>query len=318
MTQDDSQPTPSRPLLYRFITSKYLWLMGLALYVGFLFYVGWDDIGSALQHVEYPFLIGLVLVEIVALGVRIVKWHLALRPEAHITRLAFISKAGGNLTPGRLGEFSPLLFKDTRSSKVGAWILLDRLLEATATLLLGLIGFVAVLGIAQGNAILYASLFLLTGIVIVSYGLMQERYLKRLLPLRERVPFFKRPLDLLLSISGELQLLRPKIPVLALLSLVATLLDILVAWCICRSLGFDVGAGVLALTQVTHAVVSVIPFTPNATGLPYMAAATILYQFGGVSEGALAVIVVLRTLLANMTFWSLFFCVVGTKKSEDR
>lgn len=314
MTQPDAQEEPKALIRQGLAKSKYLWLIGIAIYAVFLYRVGWQNIQSSLDQLQYSYLVALVIAEAIALWIRIGKWHIALRPEPDITRLCFLSKAGGNLTPGRLGEFSPLLLKHFRSAKIGAWIFLDRLLEASSTLLLGLIGLIMVIGLVSGNIILYASVALLALIVAVSYVLMQERYILKLQALTQFVPLLDKPFALLLSVSSELQTLRPKIPSLFSLSLIATMVDIVVAYCICRSLGFHVAFQVLALTQVTHAVVSIIPFTPNATGVPYLAAATILYQFGGVSEDALLVIVIIRTLLANTTFWSLFILVMRPKK----
>ena len=129
MTPSDS-PAETPPLpAAKSSKIKYLWIIGVAAYLAFLAYVGWEDIRVALFDIHYKYLFALIATDIAILWFRVSKWHIALPGENDITRLAFLSKAGGNLTPGRLGEFSPLLIQKLHSPKTGAWILLDRLLE---------------------------------------------------------------------------------------------------------------------------------------------------------------------------------------------
>jgi uncharacterized membrane protein len=246
------------------------------------------------------------------------KWHIALKGESEITKLAFLSKAGGNLTPGHLGEFSPLLLQQFRSAKTGAWILFDRLLEAAATLILGVIGIVAVIGIIRGNILLYASIALLLAITVLSYVLMQEGTIRALQDRFNVISIIRKPLQLLASVSTELARLRPKTPLFLLMTLFATAVDILIAYLMCHALGFDLPLTLLALVQVVHAVTSIIPITPNATGVPYAAAATILHQVGGMTLEAVALNIALRMVLGNAVFWSSFLIGIRNKISSPK
>jgi uncharacterized protein (TIRG00374 family) len=296
---------------------KYLWVIGIAGYIGFLTYVGWEDLRGAITNIDYRYLVALVIIDIVVLWFRVGKWHIALPGETEITRLAFLSKAGGNLSPGRIGEFSPLLLQRFRSHKIGAWILLDRLLEAAATLILGLIGILAVVGIADGNVLLIASCALLLAILILSYTLMQESIIKRIHQRFQGIPPLNKLFAALVSVSRELRDMRPKIPLFLSMTLAATALDIIIAYLLCKSLGFDIPLTLLALVQVVHAITSVIPLTPNATGVPYAAAATLLHQIGGMTLQALALNIALRMLLGNAVFWSSFLIGIRTTTSTS-
>ena len=311
MTMPD---TPDLPTPIRSSTkARYLWIVGVAAYLGFLAYVGWADLRDAIADIHYRFLGAVIVLDLLVLWFRVSKWHLALHGESDVTRLAFLSKAGGNLTPGRLGEFSPLLMQQFRTSKVGAWIFLDRMLEAIATLMLGLVGIIAVVGLVGGYTLLYASLALMVLLILGSYMLMQDGLIAKIQTRCTSIEAIHRLLGHLRSVSIELALLRPKVPLFLGMSLIATAFDILLAYFLCLSLGFTVSLTLLALVQVVHAVTSVIPLTPNATGIPYAAAATILHQVGDVSLEALAVIVALRMLLGNAVFWVSFLIGIRTK-----
>lgn len=292
---------------------RYLWTVGVALYLGFIFYVGWDDIAQTVRQIAPAYLIALVAVEIAALSLRIAKWKIVLPNDTGVVKLAFLSKAGGNLTPGRVGEFSPLLMEKYRSARTGAWIALDRLLEAAATLVLGVLGLIAVLGVVQGQALLVISVAILAGIVLTCGVLVSPRTVSWLESVLPPWGLTEKLVAVLRVVSDEFSKLRPRIPLLFGISVLATSIDLGIGWLLYMSLGFDVSIAVLAVAQATHAVTSVIPVTPNATGVPYAAAAAVLHEIGAVSVEALAVAVGLRMILGNAVFWSMF--LIGTRET---
>jgi len=149
--------------------ARYLWIAGLLLYLGIIAYIGFEDVGSALRTLDYRYIAALMLIEASALAIRAWKWRIALGPNQQSLRACFISKAGGNLTPARLGEFSPLLLEEHRSARVGAWILLDRVLEASATIVIGLIGLIAILGLAGGGTLTASALAILAALGFTTY-----------------------------------------------------------------------------------------------------------------------------------------------------
>lgn len=298
-------PSPTRQRL------RYLWIVGVALYLGFVVYVGWEDVAIAVRQIAPMYLIVFVAAEISVLLIRIAKWKIVLPYEPGVVKLAFLSKAGGNLTPGRVGEFSPLLMERYRSSRTGAWIVLDRLFEAAATLVLGVLGLVAVLGVVQGRVLLVISVLILGGIVLFCGVLVSPGTVRRLKGIELRFGPLKNLVSVLATVSAEFSKLRPRMPVVFGISILATGIDLVIGWLLYKSLGFDVAFAVLAVAQVTHAVTSVIPVTPNATGVPYAAAAAVLHEVGAVSLEALAVAVGLRMILGNAVFWVMF--LIGTR-----
>lgn len=285
---------------------RLLGLVGLLVYVAALSALGWRDVAATLSSLNIGFLVALMLIEATALWMRAAKWRIALGAGQGAIRLCFISKAGGNLTPARVGEFSPLLFSDSRNAKVAAWILVDRILEASATLILGIVGLVFVLGAARGAEILALSLVVLGTLLLAAFLLTRRAFIAGLAERAKPATRARRVLNLLESVSEQAIALGRSIYVLGLVTAVATVLDLVVAYCLYMSFGFAAAFTVLALAQCVHALTSVVPFTPNATGVPYVAAAAILHQFGGVPLEVLAAAVALRFAAAGTVFWTSF------------
>ncbi len=294
---------------------RYLWIAGVILYLAIIAYIGWEDIGSALGDLDYRYLAALMLVEAIALGLRAWKWRIALGPNQKALRACFISKAGGNLTPGRIGELSPLLLEEHRSARVGAWIVLDRVLEASATLVLGLIGLIAVLGFAGGGGLTWWALAILLLLGCAPYLFSNRKFMEALSSRFGPDGLIAQGFRLLRPESREMSALGPKTPVLVTLTMSATMLDIVIAYLLFMCFGIGVALTLLALAQLVHALVSVIPIAPNATGIPYAAAAAVLYETAGVPLEVLAIAVGLRFLLTSAVFWCFFLGAVGAPRN---
>lgn len=297
---------------------RYIWIVGLLLYLAIVFYVGWQDVRGTLAGLRYPYVLALVLVEAAALGLRAWKWRIALGPGQDSLRACFISKAGGNLTPARVGEFSPLLLAEHRSPRVGAWIILDRVLEASSTILLGLVGLVAVLGLGAWGGLTWSALLILVLLGGSTYLFSNQVFMDKVAQRFSTHSLANRALNFLKPVSREMARLGSRAPLLAGLSLSATVLDLLIGYLLFMSFGLSVAFTVLALGQLVHALASVFPLSPNATGIPYVAAAAVFHELGGVPVEVLAMAVGLRFVLGSVTFWSFFLVAVPGDRSFRR
>lgn len=292
-------------------TWSLLWLAGAMLYAICIIAIGWPRIHDALASVEFRFVFGMAAVEVVALLLRVWKWRLALGARPDVARLCLLSKAGGNLTPGRVGEFAPLLATQDSRSKLGAWIVMDRLMEASVTLVIGLVGLSIVLGVEGRVLLVIWAIGILTAIVAAAFLFSRHEQLKRWVQRMQPGTPSRRWLEAALTASVEFRLLRRRTPLLMGITLGATCLDLYVGFLLYASFGVWVAFMVLAAAQCVHAITSVIPLTPSATGIPYAAAAVLLNQAAGVSPEVLTAAIGLRLLMGNVVFWSFFGIVLS-------
>jgi len=145
----DGVPRASRFTLH---TSRWLWIVGLASYMAVVSYVGWRRLGEVMASFHAPSLVAMAAVYVAAVWARAAKWRLVLGADRQAVGLYFVSKAGGGLSPGRVGELAPLLLPGHRDARLAAWIILDRLLEGGSTILLGIAG-VLLLKVAAARTI---------------------------------------------------------------------------------------------------------------------------------------------------------------------
>ena len=96
------------------------------------------------------------------------------------------------------------------------------------------------------------------------------------------------------------------LPITGAITLVACLMDIAIGYYLWGSLGFPLGFLVLAATKCLHGIVSSLPFAPNATGVPYIAAGWFLYELGGVTPEALGAGIGISVAISMIVFWGSF------------
>lgn len=298
---------------------RYLWFVGLLVYMVIVWYIGWGKVRDALGLLDYRFITLFVMLETAALWLRALKWRVALGPGMNALPACFISKAGGNLTPGRVGELSPLLIARHRSAKVGAWIVLDRILEMAATLLLGLVGLLT-LSLAEGKVLIPWVIAFLAAMPIALFVLTREKALGKMAQSAREDSLLQRGLSILTSLSRELVRLGRKTPVLSAFTLLTKCMDIGLGWLLYRAFGFSIPFMALATGQCLHALVSAVPIAPNATGIPYVATAVFYHQIADVPLEILAVAVPVRVLCASVVFWPsvwLGVFVFGASRNEE-
>ncbi len=298
--------------------AKYIWLLGIGVYLFFLFFAGTENLRDALGAINPLYLLPLIAIEGAVLWFRVAKWYFVFDFSHRTTAMCMMSKAAGNLTPARIGEFSPLLTERFRSAKVGAWIIFDRLLEAASTLMLGAAGLIAVMGITQGYRLLGWILLLIIAIFSGLYVLSRRSWLDSATARFASASKGRSAREKLLAVSDETAQLGSKAPLLLAMSLVATGMDLAIGYLLYLSFGFPVAFTVLALAQCVHALASVVPLTPNATGVPYIAAAALLHQIADVPVEVLTLAVGIRMLAVNAIFWpSVAFGLRSANEKDD-
>lgn len=321
---DEPLLSPRRPRVGATRYVPWLWAVGAALYGGVLWYVGWEDLRGAFGAIALPWLLAMVGVELVVLWGRAWKWRYGIGRGGEAIRLYFLAKASGNVTPGRVGELSPLLLARHRSPRTAAWIVLDRVLEIAATLLVGALGAVVV-GVAFAESLHLEPWMIAAGWAAALGGMV-------LLPLflvtrhrwltagADRMPDgsrIQRAIRWLADVSHETRLFRSRAPLLALLTFGATVADVVIGMLLYISFGYWLPFALLAAAQCLHALVSAVPITPNATGVPYLATAVLLYKVGGVPPEVLALAIPVRIVVGGTLFWISFALAMVVGRRSD-
>jgi hypothetical protein len=301
--------TPTVPLLGgatpRRLRFRYFWLIGVVIYLAAVWYVGWDEFGAALATVHAPRLAWVGFAVGAALGLRVLKWRLILGRGSDAVQLYFLSKIGGGLSPGRIGELSPLLLRKHRTPQMAAWIVADRLLETAATLAFGAFGLLLLktplAGLLPG-VLIAACLFVGLPLVIVTqqgiFAWMAQRTAEH--------SIWHRAAEFLEDASGEIVRLKGRLPLAAIFTIIATALDIWSGLLAYWSMGSVLPFALLAAVQCVHGLVAAIPLFPNATGVPYVADAMLVNRIGGVGFDVIAATVTVHTVIVGTVFWGTF------------
>lgn len=291
-----------------------LWLIGVGLYLAAITYVGWGNVAQTVRTLDLRWLALGAFVELCALWIRAGKWRLVLGPERHPVTQFFLSKAAGSFTPGRVGELSPLLLERFRHPRTGAWIVLDRLMEASATLLFGFAGAIYMAGLSPGNAMLLWFALVAAGIAATFLVMLREDFARRLRAVvrpEGRSGLLGRLAGFVCDAAEEVRELGPKTPLLGLMTVLVTGMDIFFGFCLYLSFGESVHYLILATVQCAHAIVSVIPVSSNVTGIPYAVSAGFLHEAANVPLDVLAAAIAVRFMTAAAVFWPSF--AVGTR-----
>jgi len=297
--------------------ARLLWVVGILVYATVIWYLGWGKLREAVATIQIPYVGLMMLMILLATGVRALKWRLVLGRGQNAVGLYFLSKAAGGWTPGRAGELAPLLIKKYRTPQMAAWIFFDRILETAATLGLGLVG-VAALGLSLNNIALMFGIALILLVAIPLMVLMRPSWLVSVARRTKEGTLLRRLTMLSVAVSEETVALGAKAPMASILTLLGTSLDLLAGMFLYLSFGHVVSFALLATATCAHGLASAVPFLPNATGVPYLAAAGLLYHFGGVPEGALAAAVGVNLAVSNLVFWTCFGLGAASFRSETR
>jgi uncharacterized protein (TIRG00374 family) len=290
------------PILTRRSATALLWLVGIAVYVAVVLIIGWRPIAGSLSTARPMPVLAMTGITFAALWVRVLKWRIALGPRANAIALFWLSKAAGEWSPGRVGELSPLLLRRHRTPRVAAWIVVDRVLEMATTIALGIAG-IALVRAPNRSAMLASAIVIVVVLTLALAVLAQRRLIERAashFPIESRVA---RALRFGTEVSAEIRSLRNAMPAAIALTILPGLMDVWAGIVLYQAFDTQVSFALMAAVKGLHAVTSAIPLTPNATGVPYLTAAVLLHEIGGVPSDVLAAAIVLAVALTNIIFW---------------
>lgn len=284
---------------------KYMFLLGLTVYCVVIWYLGWRDIRDKILA-AHPGLAAIAITLILsATWMRVAKWRYALGSGFHATGLYFLSKATGNVTPGRLGEFAPMVLRNHRTPKVGAWIMFDRVVEILVTIALGLYGLAVIelLTRAQFIAVLATAVAGSTfGVYLLTHRRMFLWLSERLKP--DRLPH--KVVMLLAAVSEELFMFLRSLPLVLLITVVTKAMDLLAVMLIFQALEARPGFGLVAAAKCALAIVSFLPLTPTATGVPHGTQAWLMNHVADIPAETLVAGIGIEVVIVSVTFWTSF------------
>ncbi len=293
--------SPSNPSSRR-NWGRFALLGGILLLAGLINYFGWGELTLCLTGARPVPLFLMTVLILSGFWIRAWKWHYALGEGNNGIGLFFLAKMAGNWSPGRVGELAPLLLLSHRTPRVAAWILADRVLEIAFTLWLGMLGLAALGHIPRAGALLLAALTAL-GLLVLRAGFREwNPPIDESSPTPQTVRGHARRWTLLLYHEARV-LGRHKLPVILLTTLVAKLTDIYTVVLLCRAFGYDASFLLVCAARCAHALVSGIPVTPDATGVPYMAAGWVLHQYAGIPAATLTAALALEAGAINLLLW---------------
>ena len=295
---------------------RYLLLVGLVLVTVLGWHFGWGNLAKLIGNAS-PVKLGLMSALILAgFWIRAWKWHYALGKGQQGIRLFFIAKTAGNFTPGRAGELAPLLLRQHRNARVAAWIGLDRLVEVAWTLGLGFFGGAAIGFVPWWLAALLALAGLIAATIIwyaLNRGWLRYRELGE-----SRTPqsWRSRIGTFINTVRDELLLFGAKLPIVMISTALAKITDIYAVILLCQAFGYDASFVLVCAARCAHALVSAVPVTPDATGVPFIAAAGFLNNYAGIPNDILFAALGLEVIVINGILWACF-CGVSALRWDN-
>ncbi|MBI1318165.1 MAG: hypothetical protein GC168_04330 [Candidatus Hydrogenedens sp.] len=272
--------------------SRLLACMGVGLLGVLVWRFGWRTLLAELAAADPVLLAAMVLLTVTGFWMRAWKWRIALGPGTDAVRVFFLAKVLGSWTPGRAGELGPLLMRRHRSLRMGAWIVADRCIEVWMTLGFGAFGLLGLrmLDVRVSTSIA-AGFLLLTVLAMVlsrvDFGAQDAQFAGR----------WARAGRLLHALRGEARDLGSKSMPIVFITAFAKASDVAAVMCLCRAFGYDAGFLLVSAARCAHALVSAVPLTPDASGVPYLAQAALLHREAGMPLDVLTAALALEALL---------------------
>lgn len=310
------QPATEYPMPTRRRWDRYLYIVGLTLLVALVWHFGWRELLETVAAARPAPLLGMMALLLTGFWIRAWKWRYALGKGQNAVGLFFLAKVAGNLSPGRIGELTPLLLRRHRNARVAAWIILDRIIEVACTLALGLLG-VAVLGLLGWTAIAFLTgIGLLAG--VVGLYVVYRNNVRQGAPAQVRPDSWRqRALDVIAQLRCETRILGTGLPLILLITLAGKTLDIYAVILLCKAFGYSPSFLLVCAARCAHALISGIPVTPDATGVPFVAAAYFLHEFAGIPYATLTAALALEVLVINALLWLSFLAAARDLRAAD-
>lgn len=297
--------TPITPSVISSRKAKAMFVLGLTVYCVVVWALGWRDIRDQILEANIGLIILSAALVFFATWMRVWKWRYALGKGQHATGLFFISKATGNFTPGRLGEFAPMVIRSHRTPKVGAWILFDRIIEVFVTLALGLYGL-AMIHLLLPWQFALMLLAVVAGSVVGVYLLTHRKMFMALADRFKPEGFLNKTAMLLAAMSTELGQFLKTLPLVFSITVVTKVMDLFAIVLMFRALATFPTFALVAASKCALAIVSFLPLTPPATGAPHFIQAWMMNYSAGIEYEALLVGISIEIAVVSLTFWTSF------------
>jgi len=244
------------------------WLAGITILYLIFRQMDIGQVTASLRAASVGLLTWSVVLTVTAHFLRVFKWYVVLRDQYNgleVIILFFSSKAFGDLSPARLGEFAPLLSGRYRSGKVAALLLVDRFFEAYATLFFGAIGFSLLrfrdMRIIGGGVAIFLALS-------VTFALLASaRSWEGVQRTFGQWPVLAGGLRIIVAVSRGFGTFRHLSWMLWLISMIATALGLFFFQVLFLSVGVQVSWPLVATMVCVAAIAALIAFTPWGLGI---------------------------------------------------
>jgi uncharacterized protein (TIRG00374 family) len=283
--------------------TRYLVLVGLCGYLGIVWYLGWREVGTTLLEGNLAYIALAAFIIFAGNWARALKWRYVLGPGHDAFGIFFMSKISAEWSPGRVGEFSPMVLRKHRTPKMGAWIMLDRLLEISVTLLLGLIGL-AVIRIVPWPAYAALAAASILGPIALLYILTRRPVYMALADRLREDSWPHRFAMLFAAMAEEFPTFTPRLPLAGFITAAAKCTDLAAVCLLFAAFGARISFALAATAKCALAIVSFIPLTPLGTGLPHLTQAGLMRQAAGVPGDVLAAAIGVEVVIVSTALWT--------------
>lgn len=244
------------------------WLAGIAILYLIFRQMDISQVAASLRAASVGLLTWAVVLTVTAHFLRVFKWYVVLRDQYNgleVVILFFSSKAFGDLSPARLGEFAPLLSGRYRSGKVAALLLVDRFFEAYATLFFGTIGFLLLR--FRDTRIIGGGVAIFLALSVTFALLASARFWEGVQRTFGRWPVLAGGLRIIVAVSRGFGTFRHLSWMLWLISMIATALGLFFFQVLFLSVGVQVSWPLAATMVCVAAIAALIAFTPWGLGI---------------------------------------------------
>lgn len=298
---ETSTSPPKRSAAY----TRYFFVVGLLVYFAVVWYLGWRKIGEEFLSARPELMVLSAGIIFAGIWLRAWKWRYVLGAGQGATGLFFLSKATANWSPGRVGEFAPMILKRHRTASLGAWILMDRLLEITVALALGLVGL-AIISFLPFWSMVTATVVTAAITGATFYGVTRKAFFEAFAARRKEGSRLEGLSRFIADVSGEIGGLRTKLPLAAAITLLTKCTDLWAVALLFTSFGYRAGFALVAAAKCALAIVSFFPITPTATGVPHATQAWIMNQIADIPYEGLVAVIGAEVAIVSVTFWTGF------------
>jgi uncharacterized protein (TIRG00374 family) len=106
------------------------------------------------------------------------------------------------------------------------------------------------------------------------------------------------------DISGEIFSFSKRLPVMGTITVVTKCTDLLAVCLLFQGFGYAVSFSLAAVAKCALAIVSFLPITPPATGLPHVTQAGIMNAVEGIPYDVLAAAIGSEVVLVSVALWT--------------